>query len=339
MGQPVDAKRPDGVFITPADNVVLEELLLDIDQSRTTGCHESPEGSQTSRDFLAGMNDPKHSDFQPTVFCGWDYDLNDLKISNAFYAPFLRRYITWARSVVRHETDVVFLSHIILYFCTSVPSALYLCYNFHYLHGVVHILYTAWSFGPFTLMLHNHIHNNGVLSKQYATFDLVFPYILEPLMGHTWDSYYHHHIKAHHVESNGPDDPSSTLRYQRDSIRGFLHYEFRFLLLCWFDLPVYFARRRKYRMAFRVMFTELASYAFMYFMARWNFKPVLFVLILPFAILRLGLMIGNWGQHALVDEVSPSSDFRSSITLIDVPVSFSSSSFIPHCSSEIDFHP
>ena len=33
-------------------------------------------------------------------------------------------------------------------------------------------------------------------------------------------------------------------------------------------------------------------------------------------------MIGNWGQHALVDDLEPNSDFRSSITLIDVPVSF-----------------
>ena len=30
-------------------------------------------------------------------------------------------------------------------------------------------------------------------------------------------------------------------------------------------------------------------------------------------------MIGNWGQHAFVDEAEPDSDFRSSITLIDVP--------------------
>jgi len=34
--------------------------------------------------------------------------------------------------------------------------------------------------------------------------------------------------------------------------------------------------------------------------------------------MRIGLMIGNWGQHAFVDEVEPDSDFRSSITLIDV---------------------
>ena len=52
---------------------------------------------------------------------------------------------------------------------------------------------------------------------------------------------------------------------------------------------------------------------------RVNFHATLFVLLIPFAQLRLGLMIGNWGQHALVDEVDPDSDFRSSITLLDVP--------------------
>jgi fatty acid desaturase len=179
----------------------------------------------------------------------------------------------------------------------------------------------VWYSGAFTLLMHNHIHNNGVLQKSYATFDWLFPYILEPLMGHTWDSYYYHHVKAHHVEGNGPDDLSTTIRYQRDSVLAFLHYQMRFLLLCWFDLTRYFLVKGKYKFAFRVLVTELSSYAFMYFLACWTFKPTLFTLILPFVILRFGLMTGNWGQHALVDEVDPNSDFRSSITLIDVPVS------------------
>jgi hypothetical protein len=51
-----------------------------------------------------------------------------------------------------------------------------------------------------------------------------------------------------------------------------------------------------------------------------NAHATLFVFILPLFLLRLGLMIGNWGQHAFVDETDPNSDFRSSITLIDVPV-------------------
>ena len=314
---------PDEAFFTPSDNIVLEELFKDIKDVKS-GAKPTLGDDRPSLKLLDNMSDTKHPDFQPTIFSTWDYNLADLdnKTINSIRSAVLRNYITWARTVVRHDTDVIFLSHIIMYFCTSVPSALYLFFgNFTYLHGIVHLLVTVWYSGGFTLMMHNHIHNNGVLAKSYAAFDWTFPYILEPLMGHTWDSYYYHHVKAHHVEGNGPDDLSTTIRYQRDSIWCFLQYEARFLLLCWFDLPKYFVSKRKYNLAFRVTCTELSSYACLYLVAKWQFKPALFVFLLPFTIMRIGLMIGNWGQHALVDDLEPNSDFRSSITLIDVPVS------------------
>lgn len=317
-------RGPDKAFFTIPDNIVLEELHKDIEDVKSGAKIYPNDEDRPSLKLLANMADPTHPDFQPTVFLTWDHDLTEIndKTVTSFRTMILRHYITWARTVVRHDTDVVFLSHIIMYFCTSVPSALYLFFgNFTYLHGIIHLLVTVWYSGGFTLMMHNHIHNNGVLAKPYFAFDWSFPYILEPLMGHTWDSYYYHHVKAHHVEGNGPDDLSTTIRYQRDSVWCFLQYELRFLLLCWFDLPKYFVSKGKYNLAFRVTCTELSSYAFLYFLAKWQFKPALFVFLLPFTIMRIGLMLGNWGQHALVDDVEPNSDFRSSITLIDVPVS------------------
>ena len=139
-------------------------------------------------------------------------------------------------------------------------------------------------------------------------------------MGHTWDSYYYHHVKHHHVEGNGPADLSSTIRYQRDSLRHFLHYWARFMFLIWAELPLYFARKGKPALAAKAFASELASYAFFY--AAWRAHPpaATCVFLIPFGLLRVGLMVGNWGQHALVDEVEPDSDYRSSITLIDVPV-------------------
>jgi hypothetical protein len=206
--------------------------------------------------------------------------------------------------------------------CVNLPSAVYLFYNFSWIHGIIHAAFTFWCAGSFTLLMHNHIHNNGVLSKDWAVFDFCFPYVLEPLMGHTWDSYYYHHVKHHHVEGNGPNDLSSTLRYQRDDIWHFLHYVGRFLFLIWLDLPLYFARKKNYRLAFQSAASEYGAYAFMYYMtAHVNARASTFVLLIPFTLLRFGLMIGNWGQHALVDEIEPDSDYRSSITLIDVPVS------------------
>lgn len=315
-------KEADTGFFTPADNVILRELFQDVRNVRGTGNQEevSLDEQRESLNVLSNINDEKHPDFQPTIFATWDYNLKDIKVANDIRTLVLRQYVTWARTVVRRQTDVVFLTHIILYFLTSVPSAIYLFYSFNYLHGIAHLLMTVWYSGSFTLMLHNHIHNNGVLSKSWSTFDYVFPYILEPLMGHTWDSYYYHHVKHHHVEGNGPEDLSTTIRYQRDSVWAFLHYELRFFFLCWFDLPLYFFKKGKYYNGLRVLTSELASYSLMVALARWKLAPTMFTLILPFTILRIGLMIGNWGQHALVDDVEPSSDFRSSITLIDVPV-------------------
>lgn len=313
-------KGPDPAFYTSSDVIVLDALYRDINDTEAIG-PESRAQHHIALDRLSGLNDVNHPNFQPTVFCAWDIEIPQKKSGRSLGEGILQLYIDWARTVVRHDTDVVFLTHILLYFSTALPSALYLFYDFHLVHGIAHLLLMIWYSGSFTLMMHNHIHNNGVLSKPYALFDWAFPYILEPLMGHTWDSYYHHHVKAHHVEGNGPDDLSSTIRYQRDSIIDFLQYEMRFILLCWYDLPLYFIKKRKYNMAARVFCTEWASYLSMYFLARRTFYPTLFVLILPFVVLRFGLMIGNWGQHAFVDEVEPDSDFRSSITLIDVPVS------------------
>jgi len=149
--------------------------------------------------------------------------------------------------------------------------------------------------------------------------DHTFPYVLEPMMGHTWDSYWAHHCKMHHVEGNGPDDLSSTIRYQRDELTEFLRYWARFFFLIWIELPLYFYRTGKTQLAIGSFFKEQAAYALIYGMAYWQWRPTLFVLALPFVVMRIALMVGNYAQHAIVDMEDPKSDFRSSITLIDVP--------------------
>jgi hypothetical protein len=213
------------------------------------------------------------------------------------------------------------LTHLMLYFATSVPSAIYLFYNFHWWHGLLHVIMQVYYTGPYTLMMHQHIHMRGILKKKFGWFDLSFPYITDPLMGHTWNSYYFHHVKHHHVESNGPNDLSSTVRYQRDDVWHFLHYVGRFYFLIWFDLPRYFLNKRKPDLALKAGTCEIANYIFLYTMyTKVNAGATFWVFLVPLAIMRLGLMIGNWAQHAFVDEVEPESDFRSSITLIDVPV-------------------
>ena len=114
---------------------------------------------------------------------------------------------------------------------------------------------------------------------------------------------------------------SSTIRYQRDHLIHFLHYYGRFLLFIWLELPLYFIRKGQTGLAIRAAVSEIGSYVFLYLMTRLDVGPSTFVFLLPFVILRLALMVGNWGQHALVDELDPSSDLRTSITMLDVMVS------------------
>ncbi|KAI0439510.1 fatty acid desaturas-like protein [Xylaria telfairii] len=314
--------------LTKPDRIVLETLAADIeqfsrstadDQGRANGhidsCNEIKYASALTR--LDALNNPKHSDFEPTIFTEHDYDRIGWNTSIGRYV--LRPYLRVAQSIVRHETDVVMLTHLILYFSTSVPSALALFFwRFTWVHGMIHFIMQLSYMGTYTLMMHQHIHMRGVLNRQFAIFDHLFPYITDPLMGHTWNSYYYHHVKHHHVEGNGPDDLSSTVRYQRDDVFHFLHYVGRFFFLVWFDLPCYFLRKQKPVLAVKAAFWEIGNYITLASLYVWQPKPTLFVFLLPLFLLRVGLMVGNWGQHAFVDAHEPDSDYRSSITLIDV---------------------
>ncbi|KAJ6443861.1 fatty acid desaturase [Purpureocillium lavendulum] len=333
--------------LTRADAVVLKNLGRDIAAAdaarRDAADHDSGIGSEESsqhedeaadkpcadsaevldRDTAAdvarlkAMRDPTSDRFEPTVLLTVDDCAS--YVSPFFNEYVLQPYIAWAKRITRHDTDVAMITHLMLYFATSVPSAIWLYRNFSYIHGILHVAMQFYYLGTYTLMMHQHIHQRGILAKRYALFDRLFPYVLDPLMGHSWNTYYYHHVKHHHVEGNGPDDLSSTIRYQRDSIADFARYVGRFFFLVWFDLPRYFLRKSRPGMAVRAAGWEFLTYLFYYAMAtRFGGKATLFVYLLPFLILRLGLMVGNWGQHAFVDADEPDSDFRSSITLIDV---------------------
>merc|ERR1712000_1950 len=189
-------------------------------------------------------------------------------------------------------------SHLLLYFTTSVPSALFLFWHFTWIHGIAHTIMQLSYVGTYTLMQHQHIHQRGILNKRFSLFDAVYPYITDPLMGHSWNSYFYHHVKHHHVEGNGPEDLSSTIRYERDNVWHFLHYLGRFFFLIWLDLPLYFLRKRRTVVGLKAGAWELGWYFTLASLFRWNPKATTFVFLLPLLMLRIGLMVGNWGQHA-----------------------------------------
>ena len=66
-------------------------------------------------------------------------------------------------------------------------------------------------------MLHISSHR-PLYADGFKMLNGVIPFVLALGFGQTWNTYFYHHVKHHHVEDNGRNDLSSTLAYQRDSL-------------------------------------------------------------------------------------------------------------------------
>src|SRR5690606_10429744 len=154
--------------------------------------------------------------------------------------------------------------------------------------------------GRFGLMLHCISHRK-LFRKPYTWLYHWVIWGVCPFFGHTPETYFVHHMAMHHVENNNHDDASSTLPYQRDSLRGFIAYVGRFLFLGFRDTFMYLFTRKRKKFYMRLTYGEMSFYAFCIAMSFVNFKATLFIFIIPFIFARIVMMIGNWAQHAFVD--------------------------------------
>jgi hypothetical protein len=227
-------------------------------------------------------------------------------------------YCKWAEQFLLDPRDVIFVSHIFYSFLTVVPSALYLLYSFNWIHAILHTVLLGVSIPPYILMLHCICHKRCGNSKGWWV-DFSVHYILGLFHGETVNTFYYHHVKHHHIEDNGPSDLSATIWYDRDNAFHFLIYYLRFFFLCGFELPWYFIKKRNYRAAILSFAGEYLSIAF-YLSFFWicsDPKSVIFAWLVPFNMARIGMMTGNWTQHAFLDQNEAANDYKSAITCID----------------------
>lgn len=154
--------------------------------------------------------------------------------------------------------------------------------------------------GRFGLMLHCIVHRK-LFKKKYTWLYNWVIWVVCPFFGHTPETYFVHHMGMHHVANNMLDDASSTLPYQRDSLRGFLAYVGRFLILGFRDTFLYFFRNKRKKFYMRLAAGELSFYIFCVGMCFVNFHATLFIFLIPFVFARIVMMLGNWTQHAFVN--------------------------------------
>jgi len=185
------------------------------------------------------------------------------------------------------------------------------------------VVYGVWFFighiklrGPFGLMLHNITHRR-LFKKKYDWLNKYVIWFVCPFFGHTPETYFVHHVGMHHEENNMDDDTSSTLAYQRDSVRDFVKYYLNFIFLGFKETFMYLVNKKKKKYYMRLTYGEGAFFALSIGMCFVNLQAAVWVLIIPFLLSRLVMMLGNWTQHAFVDPNDPENMYRNCYTCIN----------------------
>jgi len=171
--------------------------------------------------------------------------------------------------------------------------------------------------GPFGLMLHCTSHRPW-FRKEYSFFNYYLPWFIGLFFGQTPDTYASHHLGMHHRENNMEDDLSSTMHYQRDSLKDFLKYYLNFFLLGIIPLVRYFNMKKQSKLSRKVIVGELFFVLMCVGLCFVNWPATVMVFILPLVISRLIMMMGNWAQHSFVDKDDPGNLYKNSITCINV---------------------
>jgi len=216
--------------------------------------------------------------------------------------PFI--YLTLRISLIMVPLGILmFMPFITGWMWWAIAAAYFYCNNFVFK-------------GPFGLMLHCTSHRPW-FKKKYSLMNFYLPWFIGPFFGQTPDTYASHHLGMHHRENNMENDLSSTMHYQRDSIKDFMKYYMNFFIYGVVPLIKYFNDRKQIKLSRRVIKGELAFIVMAIGLCFVNWPATVMVFILPLLISRLIMMMGNWAQHSFIDADDPGNDYTNSITCIN----------------------
>jgi hypothetical protein len=149
--------------------------------------------------------------------------------------------------------DVPFVENTVALLGLMFSSIYLVFFKFDWLHFAAHVAVYVRYATSFTLMVHC-VNHRPIYKKKFRALEYIIPYVLAPFNGQTWETFYFHHNKMHHIEDNGPGDLrfdlfsflnhfSCTLMYQRDNVYHFIQYILRFFFCIGTELPLYFFRK------------------------------------------------------------------------------------------------
>ncbi len=225
----------------------------------------------------------------------------------------------FVRKLIIDPRDLPFVSLLtqVTFFLIPAAAALFVLREVPWWLGLAYLLFNAFVFiDRFILMHHNVIHR-PLFRSHVGWMNHLVPWVFAPFHGITPETYSAHHIGMHHPENNLPPDLSSTMKYQRDSVFGFLAYYLRFVTLSIVELAQYFSARKKYTRMRKLLVGEFSFLALVVGLSFYSLSATLWVFIAPFMMVRFLMMAGNWAQHAFVDANAPGNCHRNSITCVN----------------------
>jgi fatty acid desaturase len=229
------------------------------------------------------------------------------------YAP--TRFQLWLEGMLYDPRDAVLVRLMLKMVAFVLPLQVLLYVYFTPWLGAAYLaLVVGWLSPPVILALHNTMHRP--LFKRRPFLNRAHPYAMTALFGIP-AGYAEHHVGMHHVENNLAGDLSSTMTYERDNVGHFLLYFGRFMAFSLFNTPAYLFSKKRTRLAWRAVVSETAHVALMVGLSFVNWRATLVAFVLPYLLVRLAQMIGNWGQHAFIDPRQPGSSYLNSITCIN----------------------
>lgn len=218
-------------------------------------------------------------------------------------------------AVLYDPRDAVFVRLTLKAIVVMVPLLVLLFVKFSWwLAVVVLVIQLPLMAPPVILMLHNTMHRPFI--KKYRFLNRVHPYLMSGLFGIP-TGYMEHHVAMHHVENNLRKDLSSTMPYQRDNVFHWLLYVGRFFFTSHLGLTRYLVSKGRAGLARRAMLSDGVHVAAMVALSLVNWRAALTGFIVPYVLIRVMMMVGNWGQHAFIDPHRPGDSYANSITCIN----------------------
>ena len=170
--------------------------------------------------------------------------------------------------------------------------------------------------GPHAVIVHLTSHRM-LFNRRFRRLNTYVPWISVLFFGITPGGYASHHVGMHHPEENVEPDTSATLRYRRDSLASFMLYMLRFATIGKLELTAYLVKKQRRKMLRRFLLGEFIQKSVFILALLIHWQAALVVVIAPYLVLRYGLMMGNWTEHAFIDPDEPENPYKNSLTLVN----------------------